>query len=116
MLAFGRFTSILFFVLSLSFLTCAAPTPKSGALAVREGVRTDVDLLVAACIDVRAKVVARADAIVKIDDVVKIGTEIDAVVSALNVYANLVARVKVAANVDANVKAEIAAHLLVILK
>ncbi|CAE6462742.1 unnamed protein product [Rhizoctonia solani] len=115
MLAFSRLTSILLFVLSLSFLTCAAPTPKSNALAAREGVRSDAGLLVAACVDARAKVVASADVICKLDDIVKIKTNVKVMIDDINVFATLVAKLKLV-DADVKVKAEIAAHLLVILK
>ncbi|KAJ1300173.1 hypothetical protein OPQ81_011925 [Rhizoctonia solani] len=117
MLTLSRIASILLFVLSLSFLTCAAPTPKSDILTIRgEGAGSDAGLLLAACVDVRAKVVARADDIVKTDDLARIKADIDVVVDHLKVYADLAAKVNVVTDVDAKVKAEIAAHLIVILK
>ncbi|CUA77363.1 hypothetical protein RSOLAG22IIIB_06678 [Rhizoctonia solani] len=115
MLAFSRIASFVLFVLSLSFLTCAAPTPLSNGLSVREGVRSDSDLLVAACVDLHAKIVARADVIVKLDDFVKIKADIALVIKDLKAYADLVVKIKVD-KVDAKVQAEIAAHVLVILQ
>ncbi|KAH7332960.1 hypothetical protein B0J17DRAFT_709399 [Rhizoctonia solani] len=75
MFAPTRLASFVLLVLSLGLLTCAAPTPvmpgqKSGklhALAVRgyqEGVG-NVKILLGAVIDLKAKVVARADAIAR---------------------------------------------------
>jgi hypothetical protein len=62
MIAFGRLTSFLLFVLSLSFLTCALPTPSANgnqALSAR-GTGNDVLTLVA---DLDAKVCARVEAL-----------------------------------------------------
>ncbi|KAL5637329.1 hypothetical protein ACGC1H_001091 [Rhizoctonia solani] len=113
MLAFSRLASFLLFVLSLSFLTCAAPTPKSNELAVRGEGAGEAGVLVA-CIDLRTKVVAHADVIAKLDDLVKVKAVVEVVVKDLNVYADLVLKVK-GVKVDANVQAEIAAHLVVIV-
>ncbi|CAE6399614.1 unnamed protein product [Rhizoctonia solani] len=115
MLAFSRITSILLFVLSLSFLTCAAPAPKANDLAIREGVRGDDGLLVAGCIDLLTKTNTHADLISKTDDPVEAKAAVALVVNDLKVYADLVSKVKgLKANLD--VQAEIAAHLLVIVK
>ena len=54
--AFTRLTSFLLFVLSLSFLTCAMPTPaiaNGKDLAVRGG---SADAVISALVDVKAKV------------------------------------------------------------
>ncbi|KAH7332965.1 hypothetical protein B0J17DRAFT_631958 [Rhizoctonia solani] len=115
MLAFSRITSILLFVLSLSFLTCAAPTPKSNDLAIREGVRGDGDLMAAACADLRAKVYVHAGVIDKVDDLVHAKSAVDLMVKDFNAYVALILKVK-GVKVDAKVQAEIAAHLLVIVK
>jgi hypothetical protein len=61
MLAFSRLTSILLFVLSLSFLTCAAPTAKSQGLALR-GADVDANALLAVCVDAKVAIQAQLDA------------------------------------------------------
>jgi hypothetical protein len=61
MLAFSRITSLLLFVLSLSFLTCALPTSvgHSNALATRD---QGAELL-KICADLEVDVKAKVDAI-----------------------------------------------------
>ncbi|CUA77361.1 hypothetical protein RSOLAG22IIIB_06676 [Rhizoctonia solani] len=115
MLAFSRIASFVLFVLSLSFLTSAAPTPISNGLSVREGIRSETDLVVAACVDLHAKVVAHADVIVKLEELVGVKARVEVVVKDMKVFAGLVAKIKVS-TVDAKVQAEIAAHVLVILQ
>ncbi|CAE6459035.1 unnamed protein product [Rhizoctonia solani] len=115
MLAFSRLASFLLFVLSLSFLTCAAPTPMSDDLIAREGVRDNDDLLLAAVIDLRTKCYNHAEAIDKIDDSLKLIVKIDSLVKEIGAVADVIAKVKLA-DADAKVKADIAAHLLVVLK
>ncbi|CAE6397236.1 unnamed protein product [Rhizoctonia solani] len=114
MLAFSRLTSFLLFVLSLSFLTCAAPTPKSNELAIRGEGAGEAGVLVAACVDLRIKVVAHAEVIAKFNDLAMVKAAVEVVVKDLKVYADLVLKVK-GVKVDADVQAEIAAHLLVIV-
>lgn len=76
MLALGRLANLVLFVFSLSLLVCAVPTPtmhgqKSGKLhmlAVRgyqEGAG-NVKILLGAIVDLKAKVIARADALGKL--------------------------------------------------
>jgi hypothetical protein len=63
--AFTRLTSFLLFVLSLSFLTCALPTPAvpgSNELAARHG---GADAVVALIVDLQAKVDVHVKAIGK---------------------------------------------------
>ncbi|QRW15551.1 hypothetical protein RhiXN_03552 [Rhizoctonia solani] len=115
MLAFSRLASFLLFVLSLSLLTCAAPTSMSNTLVAREGVRGKGDLVVAACIDLRAKAYTKAESIVKIDGALKLGVEVESLCKDINAFSDVLVKVKTA-DVDAKVRAEIAAHLLVILK
>ncbi|KAF8682846.1 hypothetical protein RHS04_02037 [Rhizoctonia solani] len=115
MLAFSRLASFLLFVLSLSLLTCAAPTSMSSTLVAREGVRGKGDLVVAACIDLRAKAYTKAESIVKIDGALKLGVEVESLCKDIIAFSDVLVKVKTA-DVDAKVRAEIAAHLLVILK
>lgn len=63
MLAFNRITSVLFFILSLGFITCALPThaTNSNALAARD---QGTDLL-KICADLEVDIQAKVDAIGK---------------------------------------------------
>ncbi|CUA77359.1 hypothetical protein RSOLAG22IIIB_06674 [Rhizoctonia solani] len=114
MLAFSRIASFVLFVLSLSFLTYAAPTPISNELSVRGEGAGEAGILVAACVDLRAKLYLNADIVAKLDDVAQVKAVVDVMVRDLKVYADLVLKVK-GIKVDAALQAEIAAHLLVIL-
>ncbi|CAE6397166.1 unnamed protein product [Rhizoctonia solani] len=127
MFTLGRLANLVLFVFSLSLLVCAAPTPtmhgpKSGKLhiqAVRghhEGAR-NVKILLGAIIDLKAKVVARADAIVdiKADALVEAQAEINKLVADIELCSNTIASLK-SLNLDAKLKASIAAHVLVVIK
>ncbi|GAB1527817.1 hypothetical protein RhiTH_011005 [Rhizoctonia solani] len=87
----------------------------SNTLVAREGVRGKGDLVVAACIDLRAKAYTKAESIVKIDGALKLGVEVESLCKDIIAFSDVLVKVKTA-DVDAKVRAEIAAHLLVILK
>ncbi|KAH7332946.1 hypothetical protein B0J17DRAFT_631937 [Rhizoctonia solani] len=127
MFAFTRLASVVLLVLSLGWLTCAAPTPvmlgqKSGklhALAVRgyqEGAG-NVKILLGAIVDLKAKVVARADAIVdnKANALVEAQAEINALIADVELCKTTLASLK-NLDIDVKLKASIAAHVLVIIK
>ncbi|ELU37997.1 hypothetical protein AG1IA_07978 [Rhizoctonia solani AG-1 IA] len=114
MLSFSRLASFLLFVLSLSLLTCAAPTSMSNTLVAREGVRGKGDLVVAACIDLRAKAYTKAESIGELLEG-SILVEVESLCKDIIAFSDVLVKVKTA-DVDAKVRAEIAAHLLVILK
>ncbi|KAG8731174.1 hypothetical protein FRC11_004817 [Ceratobasidium sp. 423] len=127
MLGLSRLASFVLFVLSVSLLSCAVPTPvmlgqksgKSHALAVRgyhEGAG-NVKILLGAIIDLKAKVTARADAIadIKADAVVEAQTQMDDLIVDIERCSNTIASLK-NLNVDAKLKATVAAHVLVIVK
>ncbi|CAE6473766.1 unnamed protein product [Rhizoctonia solani] len=128
MLALGRLANLVLVVFSLGLLVCSAPTPsamhgqKSGKLhmlAVRghhEGAG-NVKLLLGAVVDLKAKVVARADAIVNIkaDALGEAQVEINKLVADIEHYSNTIASLT-NLNVDAKFKASIAAHVLVAIK
>ncbi|KAH7332945.1 hypothetical protein B0J17DRAFT_709395 [Rhizoctonia solani] len=97
MLAFSRLTSILLFVLSLSYLTCAAPTiGKPQALAARGDD--------AGC--TRSSITSAVDAEVLVTVITK----------ELKVVADACVKVGANVNVSAEVKGKIAAELALIVK
>ncbi|KAJ1308125.1 hypothetical protein OPQ81_003846 [Rhizoctonia solani] len=127
MLILRRVESFVLFVLSLGLLTCAAPMPliigqKSGmlhALAVRghsDGAG-DAMILLGAIVDLKAKMTARADMIVKVkeDALDEAQTEINNLVADIVLCANTIASLK-NLNVNAKLKTTIAAHILVTIK
>ncbi|EUC59581.1 transmembrane protein, putative [Rhizoctonia solani AG-3 Rhs1AP] len=145
MFTLGRLANLVLFVFSLSLLVCAAPTPtmhgpKSGKVhmqAVRghhEGAG-NVKILLGAIIDLKAKVVARADAIgkfiyldgvilgteilllvdIKADALVEAQAEINKLVADIELCSNTIASLK-SLNLDAKLKASIATHVLVVIK
>ncbi|CAE7133128.1 unnamed protein product [Rhizoctonia solani] len=116
MLAFSRITSILFFVLSLSFLTCALPTsaPQTNALAARG---TGADLL-KICVNLEADVKAKVDAIVIAN--VKVLADVEPVlldiVALVDVAAKDVLALGANINVDVDVKAQVAVHIAAVIR
>ncbi|GAB1527824.1 hypothetical protein RhiTH_011012 [Rhizoctonia solani] len=141
MLAFTRLTSVIFFVLSLSWLVCALPRPtpvmhgqKPGtahALSVRghhEGAG-NIKVLLGAVVDLKAKVVARADVIknfnssggfamtgnIQIGALVQAQAEVDRLIADIELCSSTIAELKTL-NIDAQLKASIAGHVLVIIK
>ncbi|QRW15559.1 transmembrane protein, putative [Rhizoctonia solani] len=129
MLAFTRLTSVIFFVLSLSWLVCALPRPtpvmhgqKPGtahALSVRghhEGAG-NIKVLLGAVVDLKAKVVARADVIsnIQIGAHVQAQAEVDRLIADIELCSSTIAELKTL-NIDAQLKASIAGHVLVIIK
>ncbi|KAG8793827.1 hypothetical protein FRC12_001457 [Ceratobasidium sp. 428] len=119
MLAFSRLTSFLLFVLSLSFLTCALPTPAvagSKELAIRDG--GDQALL-----SVVAGLRANADA--KVQDLGGCNNVVDAK-AGLSVIVELIGdaatnvsalgKVEVAADVTVQIVAHVSAVICVVLK
>ncbi|CAE6452453.1 unnamed protein product [Rhizoctonia solani] len=127
MLALGRLASFVLFVLSLSLLSCAVPTPvlhgqnpsRSHVLAVRgyrEGAG-DAKVLLGAIIDLKAKINTRADAIAYItaDALVEAQAEIDSLVADIEFCSNAIASLK-NLKIDARIGAAIASHVLVIVR
>ncbi|CAE6441105.1 unnamed protein product [Rhizoctonia solani] len=88
----------------------------SNSLSVREGPRNNLELIHVIALDYRAKIVARADAMIKLEDKIKIALEAETAMKDLKVFADLLAKVKVTGIIDAKLQAEIAGHLYVILK
>ncbi|KAF8710560.1 hypothetical protein RHS03_01695, partial [Rhizoctonia solani] len=129
MLAFTRLTSVTFFVLSLSWLVCALPRPTpvmhgqipgtAHALSVRghhEGAG-NIKVLLGAVVDLKAKVVARADVIsnIQIGALVQAQAEVDRLIADIELCSSTIAELKTL-NIDAQLKASIAGHVLVIIK
>ncbi|KAG8729769.1 hypothetical protein FRC11_008048 [Ceratobasidium sp. 423] len=114
MIAFSRLASFLFFMLSLSFLTCAAPTSgKTQELAVRGG---DCNTVLNALVDVEAKLKGHLDVCVNADVLADVNVNLIAkVVADINACVDVVAKVGVIANVDAKVKADIVARIAAIV-
>ncbi|KAG8735552.1 hypothetical protein FRC10_010409 [Ceratobasidium sp. 414] len=113
--AFTRLTSFLLFVLSLSFLTCALPTPVvagSKELAVRNGGAQDV---LSILVDLKAKVDAEVVVLTGCSTLAEVKAEVDVMVGLVEVAAKAVLAVGVNIEVDADVKAKIAAEVAAII-
>ncbi|CAE6451141.1 unnamed protein product [Rhizoctonia solani] len=115
MLAFSRLTSVLLFVLSLSFLTCAAPTiGKSQELAVRgddAGV-TVLNLLVG----LKADLEVEANACAAVTTLVEAEAHLDVITKRVKVVADACVKIGANAVVSGDIKAKIAAELALIIK
>ncbi|KAJ1300176.1 hypothetical protein OPQ81_011928 [Rhizoctonia solani] len=114
MISFSRFTTILLFVLSLSFLTCAASTSsKTRELSARGG---GCDALVTALANLDTKLKVHLDSCIKADVladvqeklVIPLVADIDATVHAAVEVGSL-------ADLDVKVKADIAARIATIV-
>ncbi|CAE6446537.1 unnamed protein product [Rhizoctonia solani] len=114
MIAFSRLSAFLLFVLSLSFLTCAAPTSsKTQELSVRGG---DCHTVINALADLEAKLKLNLDACVAIKADVDINAEIIAKVKAdIEATAHVVASVGAIVDVDAKLKAEVITHIATVV-
>ncbi|QRW26545.1 hypothetical protein RhiXN_12206 [Rhizoctonia solani] len=114
MIAFSRLTTLLLFVLSLGFLTCAAPTTGNGqALSVRGG---DCANVVDALASLKTKLEVHLDAC----DLVKADTDVNVLIIAkvkadVEEATKAVAKIGVIADVDAKIKADIVARIAVIV-
>ncbi|KAG8711483.1 hypothetical protein FRC12_006647 [Ceratobasidium sp. 428] len=112
--AFTRLTSFLLFVLSLSFLTCALPTPAVGSkdLAVRDD---PGHVVLAAVADLYLKVEAHVDVLAKATVLADVEVAIKAVVADVNACAAIVLAAGVNIDVDAEVKVAIVAKVALII-
>ncbi|KDN35472.1 hypothetical protein RSAG8_11555, partial [Rhizoctonia solani AG-8 WAC10335] len=115
MIGFNRLATFLFFVLSLGFLTCAAPTNgNTQGLAVRGG---DVHALADVLVDLKVKLTGHLDVCVNADVLAEVDAKLVApIVADIDVAAKAVVAIGAIADVDVNVKAEIAAHIAAIVK
>ncbi|KAF8704739.1 hypothetical protein RHS03_05789, partial [Rhizoctonia solani] len=114
MIAFSRLTTLLLFVLSLGFLTCAAPTTGNAqALAVRGG---DCANVVDALASLKTKLEVHLDAC----DLVKADTDVNVLIIAkvkadVEEATKAVTKIGVIADFDAKIKADIVARIAVIV-
>ncbi|QRW10514.1 hypothetical protein RhiLY_09513 [Ceratobasidium sp. AG-Ba] len=121
MLSFTRLASFLLFVLSLSFLACAAPTPRISELAVRDyGYGDDSgsspsDNVAAILIGLKADVDATCNKIVDITVFTEIQSEAAVLVAHVHHAAELILALG-ENKVDANIQAKIAVQVYAILK
>ncbi|QRV96178.1 transmembrane protein [Ceratobasidium sp. AG-Ba] len=122
MLSFARLTSFLLFVLSLSFLTCAAPTPKSSGLAVRDygygddrGSYSPSDNVAEILVGLKADVDATCNKIVDITVFAEIQSEVAVLVAHVHHAAELVLALG-EVKVDADVQMKIAVQVYAIIK
>ncbi|CAE6473777.1 unnamed protein product [Rhizoctonia solani] len=115
MIGFTRLTTFLLFVLSLGFLTCAAPTSgNTQSLAVRGG---GVDALVTVLVDVHTKLEAHLAVCANAEVLADVETQLVAKVAAdLDVCTQAVVAIGAIADIDAKVKLDIAARVAVIVK
>ncbi|KAG9076875.1 hypothetical protein FRC06_009237 [Ceratobasidium sp. 370] len=113
--AFTRLTSFLLFVLSLSFLTCALPTPAAAGskeLAARHGSGQDVLTIIG---DLKAKVDAEVVVMTACGTLAEVKAEVDVLFGLVEVAAKAVLAVGANIEVDAEIKAKIAAEVAAII-
>ncbi|CAE6456796.1 hypothetical protein RSOLAG22IIIB_10700 [Rhizoctonia solani] len=115
MLALSRLTTFLLFVLSLGFLTCAAPTTgKTQDLAVRGA---GAEALVAVCVDVEAKLRAHLDVCTNVEVLADVDANLVVkIVADLEAAAQAVVAIGAIADVNAKIKADIVARIAVIVQ
>ncbi|CCO36725.1 hypothetical protein BN14_10868 [Rhizoctonia solani AG-1 IB] len=111
MLAFTRLTSILLFVLSLSFLVSALPTSESKALATRHASNDLLDLIVKLHADVEAHV----KVILAVDVALELVTKIGLLIADINACATAVLAIGANIDIDASVKADIGVKVAAII-
>ncbi|CAE6487317.1 unnamed protein product [Rhizoctonia solani] len=114
MIAFSRLATFLVFVLSLGFLTCAAPTAgKSHDLAIRGG---DCSTVVQALVDLEAKLKGHLDVCVNADVLANVeALLLTKVKKDIDVARNAVVAVGAIADVDGKVKLDIVAHIAAVI-
>ncbi|CAE6397146.1 unnamed protein product [Rhizoctonia solani] len=114
MLAFSRLASILLFVLSLSFLACAAPTAANSALAVRGD---DVGVM---CLDtitnLRVKLDAHVEACVSLTTVEAAKVFVDVLVVDVQAAIDVIVKLSLNVLVSVEIKAKIAAELALVIR
>ncbi|KAG8736999.1 hypothetical protein FRC10_008660 [Ceratobasidium sp. 414] len=118
--AFTRLTSFLLFVLSLSFLTCALPTPAaagSNGLAVRNDACQGVlDILV----ELKAKVDVTTNALLGCGTLAEVTVQVDLLAGEVEAAAEAILAIgthnDVGADIKANIAAEVAAIICVIVQ
>ncbi|CCO36572.1 hypothetical protein BN14_10712 [Rhizoctonia solani AG-1 IB] len=115
MLAFSRLTSILLFVLSLSFLTCAAPTAKSQGLALR-GADVDANALLAVCVDAKVAIQAQLDACAHVTDVKTGAVVVTEVMAHIQSMTEVVVKVQAGATISDDIKVKIFAEVALLVK
>ncbi|CUA77102.1 hypothetical protein RSOLAG22IIIB_12551 [Rhizoctonia solani] len=115
MLAFSRIASFLLFVLSLSFLTCAAPTAATpNALAVRSD---DVgSVCLGAVVDLKAKLQEHLEACAHLSTVADAQVRVGTISADINVAIDAVVALGADLNVSADIKAKIAAELALVIR
>ncbi|CCO33406.1 hypothetical protein BN14_07481 [Rhizoctonia solani AG-1 IB] len=127
MRTFTRLTSVIFFVLSLSMLTWAAPAPlmqgqKNERLHVlstrgHQDGSGGAKVVFGAVVDLKASVVAQADVIgsIKDNDLTRAQIEVNGLIANVELCYTTIAELK-DLNIDVKLKASIAGHVLVIIK
>ncbi|KAG8727352.1 hypothetical protein FRC10_006163, partial [Ceratobasidium sp. 414] len=113
--AFTRLASFLLFVLSLSFLTCALPTPAvagSKELAVRNSCAQDVLSIV---VDLKVKVDAEVAVLTGCGTLDEVRAEVDVIVGLVGVASKAILAVGANIEVDAEIKAKIAVEVAAII-
>ncbi|CUA77354.1 hypothetical protein RSOLAG22IIIB_06667 [Rhizoctonia solani] len=115
MLAFSRLTTFLLFVLSLGFLTCAAPTTgNTQNLAVRGGSCPDA---VNALVVLETKLKGHLDVCANAEILADVDAKLIAVIKAdINACVDAIVAIGVLTDVDAKVKADIVARIAIIVK
>ncbi|QRV72209.1 hypothetical protein RhiJN_00223 [Ceratobasidium sp. AG-Ba] len=114
MSAFTRIAMFAFFVLSLSFLVSALPTPASAGkeLAARDGA---IEVLLGLVAKLKIDVNACVEVLLAAEGLVNIQAAIAALVVVLQAFVAAVVELGVIANVDASVKLSICADIVVCL-
>ncbi|CAE6436359.1 unnamed protein product [Rhizoctonia solani] len=111
MLAFSRITSILLFVLSLSFLACALPTSaaNSNAVVVRDQSAQLLNICANLEADVKAKVNTVDIATVKV--LADVEPVLVAIIAIVNVAIKAIIAIGANINIAVDVKAQVAVHI-----
>ncbi|QRV96147.1 hypothetical protein RhiJN_24165 [Ceratobasidium sp. AG-Ba] len=124
MLSFARLSSFLLLVLSLSFLTCAAPTLQSSELSVRDygngensGSYTPADKALEILVGLQGDVQNSCDLMVTMDTLAKIDLEVNVIVSHVNdVAGKLLGLGSLGVDINAKIVARICATVYAIIK
>ncbi|KAG9107963.1 hypothetical protein FRC07_008558 [Ceratobasidium sp. 392] len=115
MLAFTRLTSFLLFVLSLSFLTCALPTPAavdSNELVARTGGANAVLGLV---VDLKVKVEVEVGVLAACATLADVKAQVDVIVGLVEAVAKAILTIGAKIEADVELKAKIAAEVAAII-
>ncbi|CAE7233256.1 unnamed protein product [Rhizoctonia solani] len=110
--AFGRLTSFILFVLSLSLFAHALPAPGTSALSIRD---PKCDQLLSAVVDLKANVDTCIVAAIKADGPAGVTAQVDLIVGHVHACADAIVAIGSITDMDAVVKADLAAKVAAII-